>query len=205
MSCVVVCIALGVDVFWGGTCTPLYIQGDRFTWKVLAEYSWNPTIARSGSFLCTATSSTPIRVVYKRGKVHPWAIPYSRTFYACKQSRCLRSDSALERRDLEIDIIAHLEMEFMAATIGVSLLTRLSNTKILMNNLDLVFGILHQIWTKERPFPRLGPIDRSPTPSSIEGFKRGHFDTCLITIVIGELREWQASNPFLFIDESTSS
>jgi hypothetical protein len=65
MSCVVVCIALGVNVFRGGTCPPLYIRGDRFTWKVLAEYSWSPTTARSGSFLCTAAGSTPIRVVTK--------------------------------------------------------------------------------------------------------------------------------------------
>ena len=59
----VVCIALGVDVFQGGTCPPLYIRGDRFTWKVLTEYSWSPTTARSGSFLCTVASSTHIRVV----------------------------------------------------------------------------------------------------------------------------------------------
>ena len=70
MPYVVICIALGVDVFRGGPCPPLYIRGDRVTWKVLAEYIWSPTTARSGSFLCTAASSTPIRVVYKRGKVH---------------------------------------------------------------------------------------------------------------------------------------
>ena len=35
------------------------------TWKVLAEYSWSPTTIQSGSFLCTAASSTPIRVVTK--------------------------------------------------------------------------------------------------------------------------------------------
>ena len=40
-----------------------YISGDRFTWKVLAEYSWSPTTARSGSFLCSAASPMPIRVV----------------------------------------------------------------------------------------------------------------------------------------------
>ena len=44
-------------------CPPLYIRGDRVTWKVLAEYSWSPTTTPSGSFLYTATSSTPIRVV----------------------------------------------------------------------------------------------------------------------------------------------
>ena len=58
-----VCIALGVDVFQRGTCPPLYIRGDRFTWKVLAEYSWSPTIVRSGSFLSTAIRSMPIHVV----------------------------------------------------------------------------------------------------------------------------------------------
>ena len=62
----VVCIALGVDVFRRGICPPLYIWGDRFTWKVLVEYSWSPTTTRSGSFLCTATSSTPIQVVTRK-------------------------------------------------------------------------------------------------------------------------------------------
>ena len=61
----VVCIALGVDVFRGGPCPPLYIRGDRVTWKVLAEHSWSPTTIQSGSFLCTAASTTPIRVVTK--------------------------------------------------------------------------------------------------------------------------------------------
>jgi hypothetical protein len=98
--------------------------------------------------------------------------------------------SALERRDLEIDMIAHLEVEYTVAMIGISLLSRLSNAKILMNNFDLVLSILHQIQAKERPFLGFGPIDRSPTPSSIEGFKGRYFDTCLITIVIGEFRKW---------------
>ena len=50
-------------MFGGGSCPPLYIQGDRVTWKVLAEYSWSPTTIQSGSFLCTAASCTPIREV----------------------------------------------------------------------------------------------------------------------------------------------
>ena len=66
MSCVVVCIALGVYVFQGGPYPPLYIRRDRVTWKVLAEHSWCPTTTRSGSFLCTAVSSTPIRVVTRK-------------------------------------------------------------------------------------------------------------------------------------------
>ena len=43
----------------------MVIRGDRVTWKVLAEYSWSPTTTQSGSFLCTAASSMPIRVVTK--------------------------------------------------------------------------------------------------------------------------------------------
>ena len=52
-------------MFGGGPYPPLYIQRDRVTWKVLAEYSWSPTTTQSGSFLCTAASSMPIRVVTK--------------------------------------------------------------------------------------------------------------------------------------------
>ena len=59
----VVFITLGVDVIRGGRCPPLYIRGDRVTWKVLAEYSWSPTTIQSGSFLCTAAISTPIQIV----------------------------------------------------------------------------------------------------------------------------------------------
>ena len=59
----IVCIALGVECLLRGSLPALIYLGDRVIWKVLAEYSWSPTIARSGSFLCTAASSTPIRVV----------------------------------------------------------------------------------------------------------------------------------------------
>ena len=60
-----VCIALGVDDVLRGSLPALIYQGDRVTWKVLAEYSWSPTTTQSGSFLCTAASSTSIRVVTK--------------------------------------------------------------------------------------------------------------------------------------------
>ena len=46
-----------------GSLPALIYLGDRVTWKVLAKYSWSPTMTQSGSFLCTAASSTPIRVV----------------------------------------------------------------------------------------------------------------------------------------------
>ena len=49
--------------FEGVPVRPYISGGDRVTWKVLAEYSWSPTTIQSGSFLCTAASPTPIRVV----------------------------------------------------------------------------------------------------------------------------------------------
>jgi hypothetical protein len=96
---------------------------------------------------------------------------------------------ALEWRDLEIDIVTHLEMKFTAATVGICLLARLSNAKIFTDNFHLILGILYLIRAKEGPFPGFGPIDGGPTSLSVEGFEGRHFDTCLITIVIGELRK----------------
>src|SRR6185312_14197449 len=52
--------------FEGVPARPYISGGDRVTWKVLAEYSWNPTTTQSGSFLCTAASSIPIRIVTKK-------------------------------------------------------------------------------------------------------------------------------------------
>ena len=52
-------------IVWRGSLPALIYPWDRVTWKVLAEYSWSPTTTQSGSFLCTAASSMPIRVVTK--------------------------------------------------------------------------------------------------------------------------------------------
>ena len=49
--------------FEGVPAHPYILRGDRVTWKILAEYSWSPTTTQSDSSLCTAASSTPIRVV----------------------------------------------------------------------------------------------------------------------------------------------
>ena len=65
MSCVVVCIVLGVDDCLEGVPARLYIFGGTVTWKVLAKYSWSPATTQSGSFLCTTACSTPIRIVTK--------------------------------------------------------------------------------------------------------------------------------------------
>ena len=55
-------------LFRGVPCPPLYVRGDRVTCKVLTQYSWSPTTIQSGSFLCTAVSSTPIWIVTRKVK-----------------------------------------------------------------------------------------------------------------------------------------
>ena len=52
-------------IVWRGSLPAHIYPGDRVTWKVLSEYSWSPTTTQLGSFLCTAASSMPIRVVTK--------------------------------------------------------------------------------------------------------------------------------------------
>ena len=50
-------------IVWRGSLPALIYPRDRVTWKLLTEYSWSPNTTRSGSFFCTAASSTPIQVV----------------------------------------------------------------------------------------------------------------------------------------------
>ena len=72
-------------IIWRESLFALIYSGDWVTWKVLAEYSWSPTTARSGSFLCTAASSTPIRVVTRA----------SGRFLGCAQRYCTYGPRAL--------------------------------------------------------------------------------------------------------------
>jgi len=50
-------------IVWRGSLSAFIYPGDMVIWKVLVEYSWSSTTTQSGSFLCTAASSTPIRIV----------------------------------------------------------------------------------------------------------------------------------------------
>ena len=90
----VVCIALGVDVFRGIPYPPLNIRRDRVTWKVLAEYSSSPTTTQSDSLFCTTASSMPIQVVTREVRyIHELSLTL-KYFYAYEQSRCPGSDKS---------------------------------------------------------------------------------------------------------------
>ena len=62
-----VCIALGVDDCSEGVSAHPYISGGQGYMESPSrvQLEWSPTTTQSGSFLCTAASSTPMRVVTK--------------------------------------------------------------------------------------------------------------------------------------------
>ena len=62
-SCVVVCIALGVEVDLRGSLPALIYPGGQVYMEGPSRVQLSPTTVRSGSLLCTAASPTPIWVV----------------------------------------------------------------------------------------------------------------------------------------------
>ena len=65
----------------------IYSGGDKITWKVLTEYSWNPTTTQWGSFLCTVASSTPIRVVTREERyIHELSLILEHSMPICSST-----------------------------------------------------------------------------------------------------------------------
>ena len=67
----VVCIALGVDDCLEGVPARPYISGGIGLHGSPSRVQLESYYNKTGSFLFTVANSTPIRVVYKGGKVHP--------------------------------------------------------------------------------------------------------------------------------------
>jgi hypothetical protein len=63
------------------------------------------------------------------------------------------------------------------------------------DELDLLFGFLNDIWPKHLAFSSFRPVKRGTTLVAIQGFKGGHLQTSLITIIVGEFGKWQAVLP----------
>jgi hypothetical protein len=94
MSCVVVCIALGVSMFEGGPCPPLYSLGGQDYMEILARYKlMSPTRVLYGYFPSVLTSPTMVRVVTTHVESGACPIPYPRICMPCAQSRGPGSDS----------------------------------------------------------------------------------------------------------------
>jgi hypothetical protein len=91
-------------LFRGGPCPPSYIRGDRVTWKVLTKSSWSPTTTQLDSFLCTAASSTPIRVVTREVRyIHGLSLSLEHSMsISSPASPGLTSPRALRSRVLQV-------------------------------------------------------------------------------------------------------
>jgi hypothetical protein len=95
----------------------------------------------------------------------------------------------LEWCDSKVDKVSHIEGDRSPLWVSITLLSGLGRFQMVADELDLLFGLLDNIGPKYLAFPSLGPVERGTALASVESFKRGHLQTSLIAIVVGELSE----------------
>jgi hypothetical protein len=72
----------------------------------------------------------------------------------------MKLESAMERRDLEIDMVSNLELEVSPMVICVALLSALGNPQILSYLSDSLLGLLDLSRAEEHSLSYLGPHQR---------------------------------------------
>jgi hypothetical protein len=95
----------------------------------------------------------------------------------------------LERCHSKVDKISHVEGNQTSLRVSITFLPGLGCLQTIPNELDLLFGLLNDIRTKDLAFSHFGPVERGTALVSVEGFKRGHLQTSLVAIIVGKLRE----------------
>src|SRR3954466_14098592 len=113
--------------------------------------------------------------------------------------------SASHGSDTEISIFTRLIDHFLVLAIIIALLMRLSGFQMFTDNANLIFSMLDNVRTNECTFPIFLPIHRGSTLTSVENFKGGHLQTCLIAIAVREFSKWKRFLPFLAEGDDTSS
>src|SRR5665811_273258 len=86
----------------------------------------------------------------------------------------------------EINKISDVEGKITTLGISVTLLTGLGSFEALTNKLNLFFGFTEGIGSKQFAFSGVGPIQGRTTLLAVKCFERGHLQTGLVTIVVGE-------------------
>src|SRR4051812_42144223 len=107
----------------------------------------------------------------------------------------MESLHSLQWGDSEVHKISNCKGHLSTLGVGITLLTRLSGLETFTNELDLLFGLLQNIGSENFPFFGLRPVEGRATLSSIQGFKWGHLQTRLVTVVVGEFCIGQAVLP----------
>jgi hypothetical protein len=87
----------------------------------------------------------------------------------------------------EINMISDVEGEVTTLGVSVTLLTGLGSFETFTNKLNLLFSFSEGIWSEQFALSGIGPIQGCTTLLAVKGFKRGHLQTRLITVVVREL------------------
>jgi hypothetical protein len=111
----------------------------------------------------------------------------------------------LEWCDSKVDKVPHIEGDRSPLWVSITLLSGLGCFQTVADELDLLLGFLNNIWSKYLTFSSLRPVERGTALASVESFKRGHLQTSLIAIIVGELREWQTVLPLGPIGQNAGS
>src|ERR1041385_3634511 len=98
----------------------------------------------------------------------------------------MESLHTLQWGDSEIHKISNCKSHLSTLGVGITLLTRLSGLETFTNQLDLLFGLLQNIGSDNFPFSGLRPVQERATLPPIQSFKRGHLQTRLVAVVVGE-------------------
>ena len=90
-------------IVWRGSLPALIYPGGHGYMESPSQVSWSPTTTQSGSFLCTAASYTPIRVVKKEVRcIHELSLTLEHSmFVSSPVAPGLTSPRALRSRVLQ--------------------------------------------------------------------------------------------------------
>jgi hypothetical protein len=74
--------------------------------------------------------------------------------------------------------------------VGIAFLSCLGSFQIRLDAMDYLFSLNDKVRAKDCPFTKLDLVYRCTTATAIQSFEGYHSKTFLITVVIGELRQW---------------
>ena len=93
---------------------------------------------------------------------------------------------------MEIHKVPFGEGHLLALRVGVAFLTGLGHLETITNQLNLFLGLTKMIGSKDFSISNFRPVEWSMARTSIQHLERGHSDTFLVAIVVGELGKRQA-------------
>ena len=117
----------------------------------------------------------------------------------------MESLHSLERGHTEVHEVSFGEGHLSALGVGVALLTGLGRLETIMNQLNLLLHLTESIGSKDFSISNFRPVEWRTARTSIQHLERGHSDTFLIAIIVGELGKWQTIFPLASKGKDTST